>query len=95
MTRGLLGAALGCVGLAWLLLAVGDSHADDAVGARLRAERMPFDLTVTASMGICTGPMLTEAHWKMLYRFADRALFEAKAEGRDRARAAYSVAYAA
>ena len=67
----------------------------ETILARLRAERMPFDLTVTASMGICTGPMLTEAHWKMLYRFADRALFEAKAEGRDRARAAYSVAYAA
>ncbi|TPG43543.1 diguanylate cyclase [Sphingomonas koreensis] len=67
----------------------------DAILARLRAERMPFDLTVTASIGLCTGPLLSEAHWKLLYCTADRALFDAKADGRDRARAAYSVAYAA
>jgi diguanylate cyclase (GGDEF)-like protein len=63
--------------------------------ARLRAERMPFDLTVTASIGTCSGPLETEAQWKLLYRFADRALFDAKAEGRDRARTALAVAYAA
>ncbi|HEU4959414.1 MAG TPA: diguanylate cyclase [Sphingomonas sp.] len=63
--------------------------------ARLRAERMPFDLTVTASIGTCSGPLETEAQWKLLYRFADRALFDAKAEGRDRARTALGVAYAA
>ncbi|MGN6279627.1 MAG: diguanylate cyclase domain-containing protein [Sphingomonas sp.] len=64
----------------------------DAVLARLRAERMPFDLTVTASIGMCTGPLATEAHWKLLYGVADRALFDAKADGRDRARAGYSIA---
>jgi len=64
----------------------------NAVLARLRAERMPFDLTVTASIGLCTGPLATEAHWKLLYGIADRALFDAKAEGRDRARSGYSVA---
>jgi hypothetical protein len=31
----------------------------------------------------------------MLYRLADRALFDAKADGRDRARSAYAIAAAA
>ncbi|MEO9130474.1 MAG: diguanylate cyclase [Sphingomonas sp.] len=53
--------------------------------ARLRAGRMPFDLKVTASIGACTGPLMKEADWKVLYRGADRALFEAKADGRNRA----------
>ena len=63
--------------------------------ARLRGERMPFDLAVTASIGICTGPLMTDANWKLLYRSADRALFDAKASGRDRVRSAYSIAFAA
>ena len=54
--------------------------------ARLRAGRMPFDLKVTASIGACTGPLMDESDWKALYRGADRALFEAKADGRDRVR---------
>ncbi|MBI0475416.1 diguanylate cyclase [Sphingomonas sp. MA1305] len=60
----------------------------DAEGVldRLRAERMPFDMTVTASVGTCVGPLLREIDWKALYRCADRALFEAKAAGRDRVR---------
>jgi diguanylate cyclase (GGDEF)-like protein len=53
---------------------------------RLRAAPMPFDLTVTASIGVSRGPLATEVEWKALYRDADRALFEAKAAGRDRAR---------
>jgi diguanylate cyclase (GGDEF)-like protein len=52
----------------------------------LRAERMPFDVAVTASIGVCTGPLGREADWKLLYRGADRALFDAKASGRDRVR---------
>ncbi len=52
----------------------------------LRAERMPFDLSVTASIGACIGPLANDADWKRLYRRADLALFEAKAAGRDRAR---------
>ena len=52
----------------------------------LRRQRMPFDLTVTASIGACTGPLQSEIDWKRLYRQADLALFEAKAAGRDRAR---------
>lgn len=66
-----------------------------AVLDRLRAERMPFDLSVTASIGTCTGPLAREVDWKALYRSADRALFEAKAAGRDRARDAAGLSYAA
>ncbi|VXD00426.1 GGDEF domain-containing protein [Sphingomonas sp. AX6] len=58
----------------------------DALLARLRAARMPFDLDVTASIGLCRGGMKREADWKSLYRAADRALFDAKAAGRDRVR---------
>ena len=54
--------------------------------ARLRAGRMPFDVSVTASIGTCSGPLLRETDWKALYACADRALFEAKSAGRDRVR---------
>lgn len=60
----------------------------DSLLARLRTARMPFDLTVTASIGTCTGPLTTESDWKSMYRGADRALFDAKSAGRDRARRA-------
>lgn len=60
----------------------------DDVLARLRAERMPFDLSVTASIGSAEGTLTTEIDWKRLYRRADRALYEAKSSGRDRARTA-------
>ena len=66
--------------------------APDTVLARLRAARMPFDLTVTTSIGSCTGPMATEPDWKAMYRRADRALFDAKQAGRDRARFAPPLA---
>lgn len=56
--------------------------------ARLRSERMPYDLRVTASIGTCTGRLEREADWKSLYRCADKALFDAKASGRDRIRVA-------
>ena len=58
----------------------------------LRNERMPFDLTVTASIGTCTGSLARDIDWKRLYRQADGALFEAKAAGRDRARHATILA---
>ena len=61
--------------------------ADDVLD-RIRAARMPYDLTVTASIGACTGRLLGEADWKAMYRDADRALFAAKTAGRDRARRA-------
>lgn len=61
-------------------------QADDIL-ARLRAQRMPYDVTVTASIGSCSGPLLRETDWKALYASADRALFEAKSAGRDRVRA--------
>lgn len=59
----------------------------ERVLAALRTARMPFDLTITASIGSCTGSLVRETDWKALYRRADSALFEAKAAGRDRARA--------
>jgi diguanylate cyclase (GGDEF)-like protein len=62
----------------------------ETILARLRGTRMPFDVKVTASIGTCTGPIGSEPAWKALYRGADKALFEAKSAGRDRARAAPS-----
>lgn len=58
----------------------------DDILAGLRRGRMPFDVTVTASIGTCTGPLVREQDWKALYGCADRALFEAKSAGRDRTR---------
>jgi diguanylate cyclase (GGDEF)-like protein len=69
-----------------ILSPVDRAIAPDALLARLRAARMPFDLTVTASIGACTGSLMTETDWKAMYRRADRALFDAKEAGRDRAR---------
>lgn len=69
--------------------------AGEEVLARLRAERMPFDLSVTASIGCCSGPLQSEIDWKNLYRRADRALYDAKAKGRDRAQSSQPIAAAA
>lgn len=69
-----------------LLLQPGSEIDPDALLARLRAARMPFDLDVTASIGVCRGGIAREGDWKSLYRAADRALFDAKAAGRDRVR---------
>ncbi|WP_380778230.1 diguanylate cyclase domain-containing protein [Sphingomonas sp. R86520] len=67
----------------------------DTILERLRSQRMPFDITVTASIGSCTGPLLRESDWKTLYRSADRALFAAKGAGRDRSRDAGGLPIAA
>jgi diguanylate cyclase (GGDEF)-like protein len=66
--------------------------AAETVLERLRAARMPYDITVTSSVGVCAGPLARETDWKALYRRADQALFAAKAAGRDRARDAALLA---
>lgn len=71
-----------------ILTRVDEPIEPDRILAKLRATRMPFDMLVTASIGSCTGPLTTEPEWKSLYRGADKALFQAKSAGRDRARAA-------
>ena len=80
-------ARLGGEEFAVLTPANGAPDAEDLL-ARLRAARMPFDLTVTASAGGCIGFLSSDIDWKYLYHHADRALFEAKKAGRDRARTA-------
>lgn len=60
----------------------------DRLLAKLRSTRMPFDMQVTASIGSASGKLTTEPEWKAIYRGADKALFQAKSAGRDRARAA-------
>lgn len=57
----------------------------EALLARLRAIPYPSGLSVTASLGVCTGPIADESDWRLLYREADQALFAAKDAGRDRA----------
>lgn len=69
-----------------LLCPIGEGVAADALLARVRETRMPYDLKVTASIGGCIGPLANERDWKALYRNADQALFAAKRAGRDRAR---------
>ena len=63
--------------------------------ARLRRARMPYDLKISASIGACSGPIGDEADWKRLYACADRALYEAKSQGRDRAKFAQAIGIAA
>lgn len=58
----------------------------DAFLSKLRTSPMPFDIALTASVGVCRGPMRNDADWKKLYRGADRALLKAKSDGRDRVR---------
>ena len=72
----------------------GTSIAPATLLTDLRRARMPFDIPVTTSIGTCTGPLLGEADWKALYRQADRALYAAKAAGRDRACDAASLGLA-
>ncbi len=51
----------------------------------IRCQPMPLELHVTVSLGYAEGLVGTDADWKRLYRFADGALYRAKADGRDRA----------
>ncbi|MBW4329797.1 GGDEF domain-containing protein [Stakelama sp. CBK3Z-3] len=73
----------------------GEALNPDELLAWIRAARMPFDLSITASIGSCTGPLTSEGDWKRLYHNADRALFAAKSAGRDRARRSERIAAAA
>lgn len=78
-----------------VVVSADDRLEPEALLDALREARMPFDLRVTASIGCCTGTLAQETDWKALYRIADRALFEAKRAGRDRARIAPALAVAA
>lgn len=69
-----------------IIVPAGTAFDPDTILTGLRAGRMPYDVTVTASIGMCSGPLERETDWKALYACADRALFEAKSAGRDRAR---------
>jgi len=75
-----------------MLMPADHAIAPDLILTKLRTARMPFDLSVTASIGACAGPTTSEPDWKAMYRRADRALFDAKQAGRDRARFASSFA---
>lgn len=75
------------------VVADADADLDPAlVLAGLRTTRMPYDVEVTTSIGVAQGPLSNENDWKLLYRRADQALFEAKASGRDRVRRALAIA---
>ncbi len=56
-----------------------------ALLADIRTAAMPHGAAVTVSIGIADGPVHEEADWLELYRQADRALYEAKQTGRNRA----------
>ncbi|HQV03034.1 MULTISPECIES: diguanylate cyclase [unclassified Novosphingobium] len=51
----------------------------------LRTAAMPHAAQVTISIGLADGPVADEPAWRELYRRADRALYEAKQTGRNRA----------
>ncbi|SDA31049.1 diguanylate cyclase [Sphingomonas sp. NFR15] len=87
LPAGALAARLGGEEFAVVIADPDEALAEDILD-RLRHARMPFDITVTASIGQCRGPLAREADWKALYRCADTALFEAKKAGRDRVRGA-------
>ena len=78
-----------------LLAPAGRPIAPEHLLDAIRSQRMPFDLRVTASLGIANGTLAAESDWNRLYRAADQALYAAKAAGRDRARTTPLVALAA
>lgn len=49
----------------------------------LRSAPMPYDLCITASIGVSFGPLMSDHDWKLLYRAADEALLRAKNSGRN------------
>ncbi|MEY4951687.1 MAG: hypothetical protein RL299_111 [Pseudomonadota bacterium] len=51
----------------------------------VRTAPMPHGGTVTVSLGVAEGPVSGEDDWRDLYQRADRALYEAKRDGRNRA----------
>ena len=51
----------------------------------VRTARMPHGGTVTVSLGIAEGPVHSEGDWRDLFQRADRALYEVKRDGRNRA----------
>jgi diguanylate cyclase (GGDEF)-like protein len=51
----------------------------------VRTAAMPHGGTITVSLGVAEGPVGCEDDWRTLYQRADRALYEAKRDGRNRA----------
>ncbi len=85
--RGALVARVG--GEEFAILAPADTHGlPDMILDAVRAARMPYDLTITVSVGSHAGALESEGDWAAMYRMADKALYAAKKAGRDRARAA-------
>jgi diguanylate cyclase (GGDEF)-like protein len=53
-----------------------------AIAHHLLTNMRPDDLGVTVSMGVASGPLVTEQDWQLLYIAADKALYESKRGGR-------------
>ncbi|MFM5894765.1 MAG: diguanylate cyclase [Novosphingobium sp.] len=51
----------------------------------VRTASMPHGGTITISLGVAEGPVACEDDWRSLYQRADRALYQAKRDGRNRA----------
>lgn len=56
----------------------------DDLLAQIRSIQLPQGYRITASIGIANRSVANEEDWKILYRAADMALYQAKTGGRDR-----------
>ncbi len=54
----------------------------NAINHHLLTDMGPDDLGTTISMGVASGPLVTEQDWQLLYIAADKALYQSKRGGR-------------